>query len=339
MTRRIIVVGAGIVGTAVAERLGARGDCSVTVVEQSSRGRLTGSTGHAPGFIGLLADQPAMIELARRSVDCYRRLQWQGLPGFEPVGALELAHTSQAADQLTARVAAAATAGISATLLDPAEAVAMAPRLADPHRVLAALHLPEDGAARAAVVTCALQARAAAAGVRFLFGTQVTGIEVRTGRVASIRAGSGDLPADDVVLACGIWGGDIAAHAGVHLPLFPILHPYAYSAPRAVAYPPTPLVRWPEARVYARDHGDRDGFGTSDHRPVLVAAPSDRAELDWPGGHLDDAVDAALALLPRRTGGRPADGRPACCRSHPTSFRCWGRSAGSVACGRRKRSG
>jgi glycine/D-amino acid oxidase-like deaminating enzyme len=306
MARRIVVVGAGIVGTAVAERLGARGGCQVTVLDQASRGRLPGSTGHAPGFVGVLGDDVALNELARESVAVYRKLEWRGQAGYECVGGLELAQSLAGLKTLVSRAQAATTAGIPATLLDPADAVRLAPRLVDRVGVEAALHLPLDGVARAQVITAGLGARAAAAGVCFVPDAKVTGIELRGGRVAAVRAGRDVFAADDVVIACGIWGPEVARLAGEELPLVPVAHPYVFSARRPRAYPPSPLVRWPQSRVYARDHGDRDGLGTSNHDPIVVGELAGQAERPWPGGSFDDAVTAAIQLLPAQHRWQPA---------------------------------
>src|SRR5207237_8726340 len=113
---------------------------------------------------------PALTELARTSVDVYRRLEG----AFEPVGAVELAESGGGAELLAARAEAAVAAGIPAAVLDPVDAARLAPRLVDPARGEAALHLPLDGAARADVVTAALRARAEGAGVRVVPDPTVT---------------------------------------------------------------------------------------------------------------------------------------------------------------------
>lgn len=61
----------------------------------------------------------------------------------------------------------------------------------------------------------------------------------------------------------------------------------------------SPFVRWPEHHVYARDHGDRVGLGTYDHRPVplTVEELGDSAERLWLET-FDEAVRQALLLLP-----------------------------------------
>lgn len=138
--------------------------------------------------------------------------------------------------------------------------------------------------------------------MRFRYGTTVTEIDIRGGRVRAVRTGEGrEVPADDVVLAAGIWGPALAALAGQRLPLTPVAHPYVHGPVRP-ATASSPFVRWPEQHVYARNHGDRLGLGTYDHapEPVPVAELGEVAERAWPAA-FEDAVRRALQLLPIAT--------------------------------------
>ncbi|MFF0724241.1 NAD(P)/FAD-dependent oxidoreductase [Streptomyces sp. NPDC004134] len=311
MTRRIAIVGAGIVGSSLARELAGRDGCQVTVLDRSPAGRLYGSTGHAPGYVGVLGEAPVLTELARATVRIYRGLtddydaagdaRAQGGAGFEETGCLEVATTSAAYETLRGRAAAAETAGLPARLVGPEEAAALAPRLVAPDTAVAGLHFPGDGTAHAGLLTAVQRRRAEARGAEFADGAEATGLEIRAGRVHGVWLADGTLvPADDTVLASGIWGPLLAARAGVDLPLTPVSHPYVYGGPRPARHPRGPFVRWPEHHAYARDHGDRDGIGTYDHdlRPVAPADLGVRAEEPWPGEPFDGAVAAALALLP-----------------------------------------
>ncbi|MBN6037211.1 FAD-binding oxidoreductase [Amycolatopsis sp. 195334CR] len=181
-------------------------------------------------------------------------------------------------------------AGLRAHLLEPAKAALLAPRLVDPAKVTLALHFPDDGTARAGEITAAQRDRSGAA---FVPEAKVTGFERRNGKVTGVPARGEVWPADDVVLATGIWGAELG------LPLIPVAHPYGYG-PKRAPQPPTPFVRWPQHHVYARDHGERDGFGTYDHEPIPVHDLPDRAELPWPGALFDDAIAKASELMPTR---------------------------------------
>jgi len=152
------------------------------------------------------------------------------------------------------------------------------------------------------VITAAFRDRAAGAGVRFGYDTEVSAIDTRADHVTAVRAGI-TYPADDVVVACGIWGPIILALAGQSLPITAVTHPYVYAPAHGGAQANAPFVRWPENHVYARDYGDRFGLGTYDHHPLPVA-PDELglgAEQHWATGLFDVAVTHALALLPEES--------------------------------------
>lgn len=299
--RRVVVVGAGISGTAVAAELAARG-LAVTVLDRGPAGRLVGSTGHAPGFVGLLGEEPVLTRLARASAAVYQAVRTGGRAGFDAVGGLEIALTDAGVRQLERRADAARDEGLAAHLLTPRQAADAAPDLVDPDRCAAALLSPGDGTARARLVTVALRERATAAGAVFLPDAAVAAVDTTGGRVRSVTAGGQVHPADDVVLAAGVWGGAAGALAGQDLPLVPVAHPYVHGPERAHRSRPQPFVRWPEAHVYARDHGTRLGLGTYDHAPVPVPVEDLGAgvELPWTAP-FEAAVQAALTLLPAAT--------------------------------------
>lgn len=300
MSRHVLVVGAGVAGSAVAAELGAVDGVEVTVVDRGAAGQLVGSTGHAPGFVGLLSEAPVLTQLANRSARVYEDLHFYGKAGFDRVGGLEVAQSPAARDQLERRAKLAAEVGLAAQLLEPKEAVDLAPDLVDRDGCVGGLLFSGDGTARARVITAALQERARSAGVRFVHDTPVKGISAEGGATLTVRVGGEDLYADDVVLACGIWGQQAAALAGVYLPLVPVAHPYVQGSPRAPAVHSSPFVRWPEHYVYARDHGDRLGLGSYDHAPVPVPIEQlgQGAELPWPAA-FEHVVNRALRLLPQ----------------------------------------
>ena len=301
--RTVVIIGAGVAGSALAAELSATPDIAVTLIERGLSGLLPGSTGHAPGFVGLLNEVAHLTELARQSADLYERLEHHDRPGFDRVGGLEVAGSTAAVHQLERRAELAAEAGLPAQLLTPTQAADAAPELVDPRTCRAGLLFPDDGTARARTVTAALVHRARAGGARFLYGTTVTGLDISGGRIDGVRTADGqELPADDVVLAAGIWGPHVAALAGQRLPLTAVAHPYVHGPSRPSRSGPSPFVRWPEHHVYARDHGDRLGLGTYDHTPVAVpsAELEDSAERSWLPA-FESAIQQALDLLPGTT--------------------------------------
>lgn len=295
MTRSVIVIGAGVTGTAAADELAASG-AKVTVLERDGA-RPRGSTAFAPGFVGLYNDAPVLTELARTSASVYDGVG----AGFARRGGLELATSETGAHEVRRRVQAAQEAGLPAHLLEPGALPTENSSFVDTSAVVVAGHFPADGVAAPAVLTAALRARAEARGARFLAG-EVVAVDV-TGSVGSpnrmaVRTRAGQtFSATDVVLAAGVWGPHLAALTGLELPLFPVAHPYTYSAARP-DLTPGPFVRWPEHHVYSRVHGDRLGIGSYDHAPVPVAQAelAQGAGLAW-RDEFNGAVEAAQRLL------------------------------------------
>ena len=300
--RRVVVIGAGVAGTAVAAELASTGQVAVSVLERGPADRLVGSTGHAPGFIGVLGEAPVLTELARLSTDIYEQLHHDGEVGFERVGGLEVACSQDGWARLQRRAAAAEAAGLPAQLLTAQEAVQHAPDLIDEASCVGGALFPADGTARAQVITAALHEQARTAGVRFHHDATVTAITTTTGSgpAWTVSTSQQDHLANDVVLACGIWGQQVAALAGVRVPLVPVAHPYVHGPVRASTGRRSPFVRWPQQHVYARDHGDRWGLGSYAHAPVPVGVEDfgSGAELPW-RADFDEAIAHAMALLPR----------------------------------------
>lgn len=216
MARRIVIIGAGVVGSAVAAELTRDERVSVTVLEQAPHHRLVGSTGYAPGLVGLLGEAPVLTGLARLSAQVYQGLAQHGRSGFARVGGLEVATSPAAARELQRCAAMAADAGLPARLLEPEQAARHAPDLVDPAGCLAGLLFPADGTAHARVVTAALRAQARHAGARFVYGSAVTGIGTANGAVSWVRTDQAVWAADDIVLACGIWGPAVPSSPGYH---------------------------------------------------------------------------------------------------------------------------
>ncbi len=291
-SQRIFIVGGGIVGAALAFYLSKANTNHHIILLDRSLGKSLGSTGHAPGFVGQLNESPVLTRLAQDTV-----AEYLSIPGgFNTVGGLELASTPAGVEALQSRFEKAHAAGLSAEIISPAEAAALAPDFIDPETITAGLRFASDGTANAQVITSYFAREARGRGVDFLEG-DVTGFTMKeepvsAGEIAAIRTADGDirLAGCTVILATGIWtssltgpgqgrGGSIT---NLPVPIIPVAHPYTFTPSRpARTGPPYPFVRWPEHHVYARDHGERDGLGSYDHAP-LELKPRHTAIGTWP---------------------------------------------------------
>ena len=104
--------------------------------------------------------------------------------------------------------------------------------------------------------------------------TEVLGIDVEGGRVRRVRTDRGDVEAEYVVIACGVWSPRIARMAGASIPLTPAVHqmidvgpvPRFETSKSAIEFP---IVRDMDTNMYERQDGSGLEVGSYAHRPIL----------------------------------------------------------------------
>ena len=293
---RVVVIGAGIVGTSMADELTARGVTDVTVVDRGPLFATGGSTSHAPGLVFQTNPSKTMTAFARYTVEKFSALDHPDGWAFNPVGGLEVAATPERWADLHRKAGWAQAWGIDGRLLSAEECVALHPLL-DRDRIHGGFHTPADGLAKAVRAAEAQARRAMARGATFLPHTEVLGILDKTGRVTGVQTSTGVIDADIVVCAAGFWGAQLAKQVGLVLPLVPMAHQYARTGQIAalvgrnteLSEAGLPILRHQDADLYFREHVDRIGIGSYSHRPM----PVDMSTL-----MVDTADEAMPSMLP-----------------------------------------
>ncbi|MFE0824725.1 FAD-dependent oxidoreductase [Streptomyces sp. NPDC058847] len=308
---RVVIIGAGVVGAALADEISERGWTEVTVVDQGPLPATGGSSSHAPGLVFQTNPSKTMTEMARYTVEKFRSLEVDGKPCFLQVGGLEVATSPERVAELQRRHGWLTSWGIEARLLGPGECVEQHP-LVNPDEVLGGLLIPTDGLAKAVLAVEAQIRRATERGVRFLDRHEVLDIRDSGSRVTGVLTDRGEIPADIVVCCAGIWGPKIARMAGMNLPLTPLAHQLAWTGPVPALAGRTeeavlPILRHQDADLYYRERFDGLGIGYYGHRPMPVSADDilsvDDAEempsvLKFTEEDFEDAWAETRSLLP-----------------------------------------
>jgi glycine/D-amino acid oxidase-like deaminating enzyme len=215
----VAVVGAGIVGTAVARELAVRG-VAVTLVDRA--GISEGTTGRGEGNV-LCSDKEAgpELELTLHALAVFDELEAR--LGDEArimrKGALIVHPEAATWAAEPARLERLRAAGVVGELLAPDAVRALEPALDGP--LHGASRFPLDLQCDPVRIARALAREAAAAGARIRTGCAVERIAVRGERVTGLQTADGPIDAAAVVLAAGPWSAALAESAGLRLPLVP----------------------------------------------------------------------------------------------------------------------
>lgn len=254
----VVVVGGGIVGLSAAHALAARG-ANVRLIERDGLG--TGSTARAAGGIRTQFETEVNVKLSLASKRVWDSFAEQfGVDiSHRKTGYLLLARSERRAAALRENAAMQRRLGAHTRVLSPSEARKHCPGL-DPGPFVAATYNPDDGIADPNLAVQGYAAAAREAGVTIETGTAVTGIERCDGAVGGVRTEDGSYAAEYVVNAAGAAAGQVAATAGVDVPIAPRRRQIAVVEPTQAVPEDDPLTIDLETGSYFRPDRGGDAF-------------------------------------------------------------------------------
>lgn len=261
----VVVIGAGIVGAAIAHYASEAG-LSVTVIERGLPA--SGTSSACEGNI-LVSDKELGPELtlSRYSLDLWNGelAEHAALWEFERKGGIIVASREQSLASLARVTAAQQRAGVHAEALSIEQLRDHEPHISPD--ALGAAYYPEDSQVQPMLAAAHLLRLAAARGAVLRTHTRVTGFLRDGDRVTGVRTDRGDVPAGAVVNATGTWAAGIAALAGVRVPVNPR---------RGFVMVTEPLPPMVHHKVYAAEY--IDNVGSSDaglqSSPVVEGTPA-----------------------------------------------------------------
>ena len=288
----VAVIGAGVIGSATARALAARGVPAV-LLEQFELGHARGSSHGATRIFRLAYPDPGYVAMAVAAGAGWAALQADaGEELLVRTGGLD------AGPGAAACAAALAACGVDHAWLDAGELRDRYPGLAvQPGERM--LFQPDAGVSLAGRTVAALQRLARRDGVPVRAGTPVRGIEPRRDHVV-LRTAGGDISARVAVLAAGPWNGNLLRGAVTRPPqLTATLQQVRYFAPRDRAGGRWPtLIEWPADGVswyVVPAAGDAPGVKVASHLPGRAVDPR-----DGPFAELDPVLEQEAAQYVRR---------------------------------------
>ena len=216
--KKVVIVGAGVIGAVIAYHLSQRDEVAVTLLERDIPG--TGASGHSFAWANAFGKEPRDYHtLNRRSLDMWYRLahQLDTDIGIHYGGEMRWENDPQRVTQLRQRVQQIQAWGYPCRLITRAEMLALEPHL-HPGIVSAAsfseadIHIETDR-----FIDVCLQ-RASERGAVVHPQTCVTGFVIRNGSVAALKTSDSEFPCDAVVLASGVQTTELASLAKMYIP-------------------------------------------------------------------------------------------------------------------------
>jgi 4-methylaminobutanoate oxidase (formaldehyde-forming) len=267
----ILIVGGGAIGCSIAYHLALAGKRDVLVLERL--GLTQGSTWHAAGLVGQLRSSRNLTRMMQHSALLYAELEAKAArdpdapaTGWRGVGSLRVAASQERWLELKRLATMAKSFGFELHLVSPREAQELFPPL-DPKGIAGAAWVPSDGHVNPADATQALARGARARGAAIREGVAVTAIRTKDRRVAGVETTQGFVACDVLVDAGGMWGGEIAALAGQHVPVGAVEHQYLVTDKIAGLPANLPTFRDPDGRFYAKPEVGGLAFGGWEEAP------------------------------------------------------------------------
>ncbi len=223
---QVVVIGGGVVGCSVLYHLTKYGWSDVILIERSVL--TSGSTWHAAGGFHTLNGDTNMAALQGYTIQLYKELEKiTGVScGLHHVGGITLADDLARFEMLKAERAKHRYMGLHTEILTPEEVAAFTDGLVSVEGIVGALYDPLDGHLDPSGTTQAYARAARMGGAEIVEHTRVLATTPRPDGGWDVVTEKGTVAAEHVVNAGGLWAREVAAMAGIYLPLLPMAHQY-----------------------------------------------------------------------------------------------------------------
>jgi len=222
---KVVVIGGGVVGCSILFHLAKMGWKDVVLLE---RNELTsGSSWHAAGSFHTLSSDPNVSKLQDYTISLYKEIEETSghSISMHKTGGYYLASNQSWHDYLKRERSKARSIGLDQEFVSIDEVIEKHP-LIDPEHYVAALWDPTDGDLDPSGVVYAYAKSARVHGAEFFTHTPVLETNQRADGSWDVVTEKGNIHAEYIVNAGGLWAREVGRMANVHLPVVPMEHHY-----------------------------------------------------------------------------------------------------------------
>ena len=222
---QVVVIGGGVVGASVAYHLTKAGWRDIILLE---RAELTaGSTWHAAGGVHTVNGDPNVAKLQQYTINLYKEIeQISGQScGAHITGGIMLAGTEERLNWMKMAKARGRYLGMDLEMISVDEAYEHFP-LIDKSKFIGAMYDPVEGHVDPYGVTHAYAKSAQIGGATIIRHNRVTDLVQREDGSWTVITEQGNIHAEHVVNAGGLWAREIGRMVGIELPILAMEHQY-----------------------------------------------------------------------------------------------------------------
>lgn len=222
---KVVVIGGGVVGCSVLYHLTKFGWTDAVLLERSEL--TSGSTWHAAGGMHTINGDPNVAKLQKYTVELYKEIEeYSGQDvGLHMTSGMMLAATKERFDWMKSILAKGRYMGLEAELLTPREAHDLMPLL-DPDQFVGAVFDPVEGHLDPYGTTHAYAKSAKKNGAEIYLHTKVEDLVQREDGSWRVITNQGEIVAEHVVNAAGLWAREVGRMVGLELPVLAMEHMY-----------------------------------------------------------------------------------------------------------------
>ena len=215
----VVVIGGGVTGSAIAWQF-AKTNIKTALIEKE--GICSGASATNPGFcvLSYRGDQ-LQLEMARKQMKDFKVLEKELEVDleFSVTGSLIPISNQQELEVLSGLVSRCHSMGLQEIeMVTPGSAVKQEPAL-DPNKIISAVFCPGEGLINPLNLTNGLASTAKKYGAKIYTQTSVTSFEITGGRISAVITTAGRIKTEFVIMAAGAWTKEIAAMAGIDIPV------------------------------------------------------------------------------------------------------------------------
>jgi len=222
---KVVIIGGGVVGCSILFHLAKFGLKDCILLERKEL--TSGSSWHAAGNVHVISNDPNISRLMAYTIRLYKEIEETSghSTGFKPSGGFYLASNEVWDDYLKRERSKARYMGLDQEFIS-LEEVAKKNPLIDPKRYISALWDPIDGEVDPSGVTYAFAKAAKVHGAKYYNNTVVKDTKQKPDGTWDVITDQGNINAEIVINAGGLWAREVGQMAGINLPVQPMEHHY-----------------------------------------------------------------------------------------------------------------